>query len=164
MSCLGPLHGRFCPHILYMLSMLWLFLATSLGKLPPVKKFKQIIKRGEQMKNLGMAMLLLGTVTTQANVCRTWEADGPYSIAICAKKTLKTENGVRLEGLYLESAYSHGEMGLKKLTNKKKICQIMGYPSYVSDSVVIERRETAIVRGEQAIMGTFKVITEIECE
>ncbi len=109
-------------------------------------------------------LALFSASLANAAVCKTWRANGPYTIGICAEKTERRTEATILSDLYLESAYAPGKMGIKRSTNKGKICKAMGFASYVSDSAVIEKKNTAILRGEQAIQGRFKVITELACK
>jgi len=114
------------------------------------------------MKKLLFGLLVLGSISAFAeNTCKTWKSDGPYSIAICAENLILTENGTRLEGLYLRSAY--GAHGISKSTSKSSVCKKMGFGSFVRGSEVIEKHRTSVVRGEQAIIKTAKIITALEC-
>lgn len=116
------------------------------------------------MKKIILGLISLSSVAAFAVDCHTWKSDGPYSIRICAEQVNNLETSSKLEGLYLESVFSPGKMGIKRTTSKTKICEAMGFSSYVSDSAVIEKLETPIIRGDQAIVKKAKVITELECK
>ena len=97
-----------------------------------------------------------------SDICHTFKSDGPYSIAICADRLSNTENGTRLEGLYLQSRY--GKFGVAKKTSKESICKMMGFDSFVKGSEVVEKRRTWVVHGEQAVYKVVKVIIALECK
>lgn len=114
------------------------------------------------MKKIIFGLVSMCTVSAFADTCASWDKnEDSYALSICSQHITEREgNVVELNGIYIKSAFDKHPVQLSK---KNKVCQNLGYRSYIKNSAKTRALTEWVVRGQEAVEQSVNAIVSLSC-